>query len=77
MKFHFLHQKNDDIFGEHMGIRRALGTACMTIGLAFIGAGTSAQQPADGEWPMAARDHANTRYSPVGEITPANAGESR
>jgi len=55
-----------------MGIMRALGTVCMTIVLACAGTGASAQQPADGEWPMAARDHANTRYSPLGEITPAN-----
>jgi len=55
-----------------MGIMRALGTVCMTIVLACAGMGASAQQPADGEWPMAARDHANTRYSPLGEITPAN-----
>jgi len=55
-----------------MDIMRALGAVCMTIVLACAGAGASAQQPADGEWPMAARDHANTRYSPLGEITPAN-----
>ena len=55
-----------------MGIMRALGAVCMTIVLACAGAGASAQQPADGEWPMAARDYANTRYSPLGEITPAN-----
>jgi PQQ-dependent dehydrogenase (methanol/ethanol family) len=55
-----------------MGIGRALGTVGMTIVLACAGADASAQQPADGEWPMAARDHANTRYSPLGEITPAN-----
>ena len=55
-----------------MGIMRVLGTVCMTTVLACAGASASAQQPADGEWPMAARDHANTRYSPLGEITPAN-----
>jgi PQQ-dependent dehydrogenase (methanol/ethanol family) len=27
----------------------------------------------DGEWPMAARDHANTRFSPLAQITTANA----
>ena len=55
-----------------MRIGRALGAGCMVIGMACAGGGAYAQQPADGEWPMAARDHANTRYSPLGEITPAN-----
>ncbi|HKP66534.1 MAG TPA: PQQ-dependent dehydrogenase, methanol/ethanol family [Casimicrobiaceae bacterium] len=27
----------------------------------------------DGEWPLAARDYASTRYAPLGDITPANA----
>jgi PQQ-dependent dehydrogenase (methanol/ethanol family) len=29
----------------------------------------------DGDWRMAARDYANTRFSPLGEITPANLGK--
>ena len=34
----------------------------------------AAAQAADpeGEWHMAARDYGNTRFSPLGEITPAN-----
>ena len=28
--------------------------------------------PVDGGWPMATRDYANTRYSPLADITPAN-----
>ena len=55
-----------------MNIGRALAGVCMMIGMAFAAGGAYPQQPADGEWPMAARDHANTRYSPLGEITPAN-----
>lgn len=31
-----------------------------------------AEQGAAGDWPMAARDHANTRYSPLAQITPDN-----
>jgi glucose dehydrogenase len=31
-----------------------------------------AQQSNDGEWPMAARDYASTRYSALNQITPAN-----
>jgi PQQ-dependent dehydrogenase (methanol/ethanol family) len=31
-----------------------------------------AADPADGEWPMAARDHASTRFSSLNQITPAN-----
>jgi PQQ-dependent dehydrogenase (methanol/ethanol family) len=33
-----------------------------------------AQNP-DGDWRMAAHDYANTRFSPLGEITPANLGK--
>lgn len=33
----------------------------------------AAQADPGGDWPMAAHDHANTRYSPLGQITPANA----
>src|SRR4030095_14158868 len=32
---------------------------------------------ADDDWPMPARDHASTRYSPLGDITPANAAKLR
>ena len=31
--------------------------------------------PNDGEWTMAARDYANTRYSPLNEITTENVSE--
>jgi PQQ-dependent dehydrogenase (methanol/ethanol family) len=30
---------------------------------------------ADGEWPMAARDYANTRFSPLAQVTTANAAQ--
>jgi PQQ-dependent dehydrogenase (methanol/ethanol family) len=55
-----------------MDIRRVSYRVCMVIVMSCAAAIASAQQPADGEWPMAARDHANTRYSPLAEITPAN-----
>ena len=32
----------------------------------------TADTPADGDWPMATKDHANTRYSALDEITPGN-----
>jgi PQQ-dependent dehydrogenase (methanol/ethanol family) len=39
-------------------------------------AAQAAQQLAnDGEWPMAARDYANTRFSPLDQITPSNVGK--
>ncbi len=31
-----------------------------------------AEHDAEGDWPLAAHDHANTRYSPLADITPAN-----
>jgi PQQ-dependent dehydrogenase (methanol/ethanol family) len=37
-----------------------------------VGAGASVAAAGDGDWPMAARDAANTRYSPLTEITVAN-----
>jgi PQQ-dependent dehydrogenase (methanol/ethanol family) len=33
--------------------------------------------PAEGDWPMAAKDHASTRYSPLDQITAANAKEMK
>jgi glucose dehydrogenase len=58
-----------------MELERALRAFCMG---ALLGAATltaQAQQGADGEWPMAAHDYANTRYSPLDQITPANAAQ--
>jgi PQQ-dependent dehydrogenase (methanol/ethanol family) len=40
-------------------------------------AGASVASAADGEWPMPARDYASTRYSPLTEITVANAPRLR
>ena len=37
-----------------------------------LGAGVGVAAPVDGDWPMAARDQENTRYSPLTEITVAN-----
>jgi len=31
-----------------------------------------AQEPDDGDWPMAARDYASTRYSPLDQLTTDN-----
>src|SRR5689334_16165176 len=35
----------------------------------------AAHAAADGEWPMASRDYAGTRYSPLAQVTPQNAGQ--
>src|SRR3954470_4218647 len=47
----------------------------MTVA-SLIGAGSlapvHAYAAATGEWPLAGRDAANTRYSELGQITPAN-----
>jgi PQQ-dependent dehydrogenase (methanol/ethanol family) len=45
--------------------------------LAVLGSGVHAAATADGDWPMPAHDYANTRYSPLAEITPANAASLR
>jgi lanthanide-dependent methanol dehydrogenase len=47
----------------------------IAIVVAAASAAAPAQTPVDGEWPMAARDYANTRYSPLGQITPANVAD--
>jgi PQQ-dependent dehydrogenase (methanol/ethanol family) len=41
--------------------------------LAALAASASAQPAADGEWVRPARDYASTRFSPLAEVTPANA----
>jgi lanthanide-dependent methanol dehydrogenase len=40
---------------------------------ATLGPAHGIQAAEDGDWPMAARDYASTRYSPLSEITPSNA----
>jgi PQQ-dependent dehydrogenase (methanol/ethanol family) len=60
-----------------------MGRLCLYAMLAAVGMGAvqgraaqAAQQLAnDGEWPMAARDYANTRFSPLDQITPSNVGK--
>ena len=42
-------------------------------GITFLA--PAALAAADGEWPMAARDYAGTRYSPLAQVTPRNAGQ--
>ena len=46
-----------------------LAAACIT----FLA--PPARSAADGEWPMAARDYAGTRFSPLAQVTPQNAGQ--
>jgi len=38
----------------------------------MVGLAQDARGADDGDWPMAARDFASTRYSPLGEVTPSN-----
>jgi len=45
--------------------------------LAFIAGPVVGQLASDGEWPMAARDPANTRFSPLDQITTGNADRLR
>jgi len=45
--------------------------------LAFIAGPVVGQPASDGEWPMAARDPANSRFSPLDQITTGNADRLR
>jgi PQQ-dependent dehydrogenase (methanol/ethanol family) len=54
------------------GVKHFFAAAGLCIALTISGA--AAAQTGDGDWPMAARDHASTRFSPLGDITAANAG---
>ena len=47
-----------------------LATACTTFLLA-----PATHAAADGEWPMASRDYAGTRFSPLAQVTPQNVGQ--
>ncbi|CAH0294719.1 Methanol dehydrogenase [cytochrome c] subunit 1 [Massilia sp. Bi118] len=56
-----------------MRMRRLyLAAVLAAVGLGGIQGGAQAQLANDGEWPMAARDYASTRFSPLDQITPAN-----
>ena len=53
---------------------RSFNSAVFAFAL-VISSGHAIAAPAqsDGDWPMAAHDHANTRFSPLDQITPSNA----
>jgi len=53
--------------------RLVAGVAC-ALGAAFT---PLLGQTADGQWTMPARDYAGTRYSPLAQITAANASRLR
>src|SRR6185369_18041609 len=50
-----------------------VGTVLAGVLLALAGLDATADAPANGEWPMAAGDYANTRFSPLAEINRGNA----
>jgi len=56
-----------------MEFERVLRAACMAVVMGATSLAARAQPGADGEWPMPAHDYASTRYSPLDQITPANA----
>ena len=58
---------------EHTSVVHALGALALLVALA-TGHGASAAEP-DGDWTMPAHDYASTRYSPLAQITPANAAK--
>ena len=49
-----------------------MATAAIAAWTAFT---AFAQEPGDGDWPMAARDYASTRYSPLAQVTTDNVAE--
>jgi lanthanide-dependent methanol dehydrogenase len=66
--------KGNGVHDRHVrGLRRA--TALFVIGC-IATSGIAAAQPAQGEaqWPMPAGNYANTRFSPLQEVTPTNVG---
>jgi lanthanide-dependent methanol dehydrogenase len=52
-----------------------LGSALWLIASIAIPAAATQRPTGDGEWPMAAKDHANTRYSALDQVGVENAGK--
>ena len=52
---------------------RRVGNLAAGLLLALAGTSARADAPANGEWPMAAGDYANTRFSPLDQVTRGNA----
>src|SRR4051794_7683490 len=52
-------------------------TAVLAVSTAVAAMAATTAQPAadDGQWPMASKNHANTRYADLAQITPANAAQ--
>src|ERR1700704_2229934 len=62
--------------GSHPKLRRIACAGLWAISaiglLEFANAAAGAKVGNAGDWPMAARDHASTRFSPLDQISPAN-----
>jgi PQQ-dependent dehydrogenase (methanol/ethanol family) len=54
---------------------RALAAIGVFVASVYSHPALAALQPGDGDWPMPAHDYASTRFSPLDEITPANAAK--
>src|SRR4051794_27697713 len=54
-----------------IAISRSLATALLATA-AHLGNAGLAHADDGGQWTMAARDYASTRFSPLGQLTPAN-----
>jgi len=52
-------------------------SVAVALALGFVAVPTSGQSPRDGDWPMASKDYANTRYSDLAEITADNVSTLR
>jgi len=52
--------------------RHAMSFALAVVALASLSMRAGAQARQDSDWPMPARDYANTRFSPLTDITPTN-----
>lgn len=57
--------------------QRFLPVALLTLAASLSFAAGSLSAPTDGDWPMPAKDYASTRYSPLAEISVANASTLR
>jgi PQQ-dependent dehydrogenase (methanol/ethanol family) len=56
-------------------MRLAFLAAAFAVPLALAQPGAQAPAPDDGSWPMPAKNHSATRFSPMAEITASNVGQ--
>src|SRR5690349_791972 len=65
-----LHDAGGSMIPVRIAARMLVALACAALPPAFAGPAAN-----DGDWPMAARDYASTRFSPLAQVTRANVGQ--